>query len=334
MSVQETEPNVGVIMGSDSDLPSTMIHVGQALRDTGLAWPTDYETRIVSAHRTSEWMRDYASSAEERGLQVVIAGAGGSAHLQGMSASETTLPLIGVAVTSHSEVMNRALGSTIGMPEGKPLGVFQNKVGAYNAGLFASRILSVAGLDRVGIVCRSGEDPDSHASRALRRLGLSEEDDFETITLSPAQAANLREDWARNEGFGSLIVTATGRDQLPTNLATAVDVPVLGVAVTDNPDVMRPSLSQIVDTEKYVPIAAFQGPAGAFNAGLFAVRIMGLSSPTAKEATRQYDQDLTYNVRAKDRLLKEIGDEAYSALYGTDELAKRIAEYETELRGD
>ena len=133
---------VGVIMGSDSDL-TTMRHVGRALTLLGLRATVDYEERVVSAHRTPRAMARYAAEAAERGLQVVVAGAGGSAHLPGMVASETTLPVLGVAVTSSPDTMNRALGSMIGMPEGKPLAVFQGPSGAFNAGLFAARVLAL-----------------------------------------------------------------------------------------------------------------------------------------------------------------------------------------------
>jgi 5-(carboxyamino)imidazole ribonucleotide mutase len=132
---------VGIILGSDSDLP-TMRHAARALRALGLEHAADYEERVISAHRTPDLMRDYAESAEDRGLEVIIAGAGGSAHLQGMTASETIIPVLGVAITKNPDVMNRALGSCIGMPEGKPLAVFQGETGAFNAGLFAGRLMA------------------------------------------------------------------------------------------------------------------------------------------------------------------------------------------------
>jgi 5-(carboxyamino)imidazole ribonucleotide mutase len=132
---------VGVIMGSDTDL-DVMQHAGRALTRMGLQSTIDYEERVISAHRTPHEMNEYAATAEERGLQVIIAGAGGSAHLPGMVASETILPVLGIAITSSPDVLNRALGSMIGMPEGKPLATFQGSAGAFNAGLFAARILA------------------------------------------------------------------------------------------------------------------------------------------------------------------------------------------------
>jgi phosphoribosylaminoimidazole carboxylase PurE protein len=145
MGVPEQSPLVGIIMGSDSDL-GVMQHVGRALNVMGLEQGVDYEERVVSAHRTPAAMVEYAQAAEERGLRVIVAGAGGSAHLQGMTASETILPVLGVAITSNPDVMNRALGSCIGMPEGKPLATFQDKAGAFNAGLFAVRLLIQTGV--------------------------------------------------------------------------------------------------------------------------------------------------------------------------------------------
>jgi 5-(carboxyamino)imidazole ribonucleotide mutase len=133
---------VGIIMGSDSDL-AVMRHVGRALALVGLKPGTDFEERIVSAHRTPKEMANYAAEAESRGLQVIVAGAGGSAHLPGMVASETLVPVLGVAITKSPDTLNRALGSMIGMPEGKPLAVFQADSGAFNAGLFAARILGL-----------------------------------------------------------------------------------------------------------------------------------------------------------------------------------------------
>jgi len=129
-------------MGSDSDL-KVMQHVGRALRTLGIEHGEGYEERVVSAHRTPSWMREYTETAPDRGIQVIVAGAGGSAHLPGMVASETNLPVLGVAITSNTDVMNRALGSMIGMPEGKPLATFQAEAGAFNAGLFAARILAL-----------------------------------------------------------------------------------------------------------------------------------------------------------------------------------------------
>jgi 5-(carboxyamino)imidazole ribonucleotide mutase len=128
-------PLVGVIMGSDSDLP-TMQGALDVLAELGVA----YEVRVVSAHRTPEVMYEYARSAAERGLRVVIAGAGGAAHLPGMTASMTSLPVIGVPVPlQHLDGLDSLL-SIVQMPDGIPVATVG--VGkARNAGLLAARIL-------------------------------------------------------------------------------------------------------------------------------------------------------------------------------------------------
>jgi 5-(carboxyamino)imidazole ribonucleotide mutase len=140
MSSSGEQLKVGIVMGSDSDL-ETMQHTGRALRGLGFQECIDYEERVLSAHRTPDEMVEYGAEAEQRGLEVIVAGAGGSADLPGMVASKTFLPVLAVAVTKSPDVMNLALASMIGMPEGKPLPVFQGEKGAFNAGLFSARLL-------------------------------------------------------------------------------------------------------------------------------------------------------------------------------------------------
>lgn len=128
---------VGVIMGSDSDLD-----VMQAAANTLEKFHIPHELRIVSAHRTPDWMMEYAASAKRRGLKVIIAGAGGSAHLPGMVASHTSLPVIGVPVKRpHHD--HEALWSMIKMPSGIPLATMPEN-GADNAALMAVRILALS----------------------------------------------------------------------------------------------------------------------------------------------------------------------------------------------
>ena len=131
-------PLVGVIMGSKSDW-ETMRHAAEILSQFGVP----HECQIVSAHRTPDWMRDYATGAEARGLQVLIAGAGGAAHLPGMVASHTVLPVLGVPVQSHALQGLDSLLSIVQMPVGVPVGTMAiGKAGATNAGLLAVRILA------------------------------------------------------------------------------------------------------------------------------------------------------------------------------------------------
>ncbi len=135
-----TAPLVGIVMGSQSDWP-TMRHAADLLDGLGVA----YEKRIVSAHRTPERLYDYARTARERGLKVIVAGAGGAAHLPGMVASLTTLPVLGVPVQSRSLSGLDSLLSIVQMPAGVPVGTLAiGTGGALNAGLLAAQIVALA----------------------------------------------------------------------------------------------------------------------------------------------------------------------------------------------
>jgi 5-(carboxyamino)imidazole ribonucleotide mutase len=131
-------PQVGIIMGSKSDW-ETMRHASETLSHFGVP----HEKQIVSAHRTPQWMVEYASSAEQRGLQVIIAGAGGAAHLPGMVAANTLLPVFGVPVESAALRGMDSLLSIVQMPGGIPVGTLAiGKAGAINAALLAIAVLS------------------------------------------------------------------------------------------------------------------------------------------------------------------------------------------------
>jgi len=131
-------PLVGIIMGSKSDW-DTMRHASEMLDLLGVP----HETRIVSAHRTPKRLYDYAHGARDRGLKVIIAGAGGAAHLPGMAASMTTLPVLGVPVESRSLKGMDSLLSIVQMPAGVPVGTLAiGKAGAINAALLAASILA------------------------------------------------------------------------------------------------------------------------------------------------------------------------------------------------
>jgi len=133
-----TEPLVGIIMGSSSDW-ETMRHAAATLDQLGVG----YEKRIVSAHRTPKRLYDYAHSAKERGLKVVIAGAGGAAHLPGMTASMTPLPVLGVPVETQALKGMDSLLSIVQMPAGVPVGTLAiGKAGAINAALLAAAMLA------------------------------------------------------------------------------------------------------------------------------------------------------------------------------------------------
>ena len=133
-----TEPMVGIIMGSKSDW-ETMRHAADLLDQLGIP----HETKVVSAHRTPKRLYDYAHSAKDRGLKLVIAGAGGAAHLPGMTASMTELPVLGVPIETQALKGMDSLLSIVQMPAGIPVGTLAiGKAGAINAGLLAAAILA------------------------------------------------------------------------------------------------------------------------------------------------------------------------------------------------
>jgi 5-(carboxyamino)imidazole ribonucleotide mutase len=142
MAVAE-KPLVGIIMGSQSDWP-TLRHAAEMLERLGVP----HETRIVSAHRTPDRLREYARTARGRGLKVVIAGAGGAAHLPGMCAAWTSLPVLGVPVESQALKGMDSLLSIVQMPAGVPVGTLAiGRSGAVNAALLAAAILATADAD-------------------------------------------------------------------------------------------------------------------------------------------------------------------------------------------
>jgi 5-(carboxyamino)imidazole ribonucleotide mutase len=161
---------VGIIMGSQSDW-DTMRHASETLDGLGV----DHDVQVVSAHRTPDLLFDYAGSAIERGLRVIIAGAGGAAHLPGMTASKTRLPVVAVPVRSQSLQGMDSLLSIVQMPAGVPVATMAiGKAGAINAALFASAIIALDDPQVAGAVDRyrqkqtdtvlSGSDPRDASS--------------------------------------------------------------------------------------------------------------------------------------------------------------------------
>jgi 5-(carboxyamino)imidazole ribonucleotide mutase len=147
LSQDAAQPLVGIIMGSKSDWP-VLQHAAELLESLGVA----YEAKVVSAHRTPKRLYDYATSAESRGLKIIIAGAGGAAHLPGMAASMTVLPVLGVPVATTALQGQDSLLSIVQMPAGVPVGTLAiGKAGALNAGLLAASIL---GLSDPGLLAR------------------------------------------------------------------------------------------------------------------------------------------------------------------------------------
>jgi len=138
MSNSADAPLVGVVMGSNSDWP-VMKNACQQLEAMGIA----YEKKVVSAHRTPDLLFQYAEQARERGLRCIIAGAGGAAHLPGMLAAKTTLPILGVPVNSRYLKGMDSLLSIVQMPKGIPVATFAiGEAGATNAGLFAAALIA------------------------------------------------------------------------------------------------------------------------------------------------------------------------------------------------
>src|SRR5215210_3321172 len=163
----DMQPLVGLIMGSKSDW-ETMSHAAQTLESLGVP----FEVRIVSAHRTPDLLFEYAASAEERGLEVIIAGAGGAAHLPGMAAAKTSLPVLGVPVESKTLKGMDSLLSIVQMPAGVPVGTLAiGRAGAVNAALLAA-----------AIVARSDE-------RVRQRLARWRSEQTESVLTSPDPAA-------------------------------------------------------------------------------------------------------------------------------------------------
>ena len=143
LTANSDTPNVGVIMGSQSDWPVMQLAC-QLLDELGVA----FEAKIVSAHRTPERLYDYAKGAKARGLKVIIAGAGGAAHLPGMAASMTPLPVLGVPVQSRALSGMDSLLSIAQMPKGIPVGTLAiGEAGAANAGLLAASIIALENED-------------------------------------------------------------------------------------------------------------------------------------------------------------------------------------------
>lgn len=136
--MSKSQPVVAIIMGSDSDWPVMKI-AAQMLADLGVS----YEAKVVSAHRTPDLMFEFAANAAQNGFKVIIAGAGGAAHLPGMVAAKTTLPVLGVPVPSKHLNGQDSLLSIVQMPKGIPVATFAiGEAGAANAGLFAASILA------------------------------------------------------------------------------------------------------------------------------------------------------------------------------------------------
>jgi len=168
MAKQDSTPLVGIIMGSDSDLP-VMQGAADALTELGVP----FEMTIVSAHRTPKRLYDYAGSAAERGLKVIVAGAGGAAHLPGMVAAISPLPVIGVPVKSRALSGEDSLLSIVQMPPGVPVATVAID-GARNAGLLAAQMLAVADPALLDRVARLKADLEAQVLAKVERMAAGD----------------------------------------------------------------------------------------------------------------------------------------------------------------
>lgn len=160
------KPLVAIIMGSDSDWP-VMKNAAQMLADFGVA----YEAKVVSAHRTPDLMFQFAEDAKKNGVQIIIAGAGGAAHLPGMVAAKTTLPVLGVPVPSKHLQGQDSLLSIVQMPKGVPVATFAiGDAGAANAGLFAISILA----NHDGALAKKLDEFRQNQSKKVHAMELGE----------------------------------------------------------------------------------------------------------------------------------------------------------------
>jgi len=165
-----TQPRIGIIMGSDSDLP-VMQEAADILREFGVS----YEMTIVSAHRTPARLYEYAQTARQRGIQVIIAGAGGAAHLPGMAAAITELPVIGVPVKSSALSGQDSLLSIVQMPAGVPVATVAIN-GAKNAGILATQILGIAEPSLLDRVVRYKKDLETMVMTKVEKLAADQAD--------------------------------------------------------------------------------------------------------------------------------------------------------------
>jgi 5-(carboxyamino)imidazole ribonucleotide mutase len=271
-------PSVGIIMGSSSDW-KTMRPAARALEELGVSC----EARVVSAHRTPDDLFAYAEAAEARGLSLIIAGAGGAAHLPGMTASKTIVPVVGVPVEATPLRGLDALLSIMQMPAG--IGVATVGVGergAERAAHFAAAALASRDRKRVAVLAREETDLTvlRHAEEYLSRLGVL----FEMLVLGQGAGVGLAQQVAELEprGFGALIAGSGGGITFATEVGQATRLPVLAVPIVSGPvpsDRIEPFLQQFLDLPPRVATFAIGKP-GAVNAALFAATI--LSGPGSR----------------------------------------------------
>jgi 5-(carboxyamino)imidazole ribonucleotide mutase len=307
-------PTIGIIMGSDSDW-KTMRSAAEVLDEFGVP----YEKRVVSAHRTPDYLFEYAGEAENRGLSLIIAGAGGAAHLPGMTAAKTILPVVGVPVNATPLSGLDALLSILQMPS--EVGVATVGVGAKgakDAALFAVAALSTKDLvlrtklrashEGSGppgasskVVILAGDDSDfevlRHAEDYLSRLSIAYEKTILGNQIAPGGMLRRLADLEAN-GAAVFIAGSSGGIGLACEVAKVTTLPVLGVPILTGSvgsvdDFLRPFL----DMPPGVAMFAIGKP-GAINAALFAATIISEHTSEVWKKLQQMRTDAVARVRA------------------------------------
>jgi 5-(carboxyamino)imidazole ribonucleotide mutase len=310
-------PAVGIIMGSDSDW-KTMQYAARELDRFGVS----YEAKVVSAHRTPDDLFAYAGSAENRGLSVIIAGAGGAAHLPGMTASKTIVPVVGVPVIATPLNGLDALLSIMQMPSEVGVAtVSVGEIGATNAALFAVATLAsrdpvlraqlrasrgapdVVAMPKTAnkVAILASHDTDlkvlHHSKEYLQKLGVA----YETVVLSPEAATSglaCRLAELEASGVAAFIVGSAGGIGFAAEVAKATTLPVLGVPIVSPPvrcidEFLRPFL----DMPSGLATFAVDKP-GAINAALFAATIISPRGSKVWEKLGQMRVEQINRVRA------------------------------------
>lgn len=300
-----TAPIVGIIMGSDSDW-KTMEPAAQLLKQNGVA----YETKVVSAHRTPDWLFEYAKSAEERGLSLIIAGAGGAAHLPGMAASLTMVPVIGVPVIATPLGGFDAFLSIMQMPS--EVGVATVGVGAEGAAnaarfavaaLTASKPRRAAGTPgasgKVAILFQDAAEQTvlQYAEQYLTEIGVP----YENVILEQGLAhEGMAQKLAGLEASGTAVYIAGSRGGIgfAREVAQATELPVLGVPIiTGSVGCLDEFLRPFLDMPSGLATFAIGKP-GAINAALFAAAITSGHGSVVRETLRRKRAEQEIRVRA------------------------------------
>ncbi|XP_031253952.1 uncharacterized protein LOC116111936 isoform X2 [Pistacia vera] len=326
---------VGIIMNSDSDL-AIMNDAAKILSMCGVP----YEVRTISAHRTPRMMLDYALSAQERGIRIIIAGDSSAAHLPGMVAALTPLPVIGVPLRASALDGLDSLLSVVQMPRGVPVATVAID-NARSAGLLAAKMLGVNGnVDLLARVSQYQEDAGDDVLKKAEKLQKDVTPHVEIIMGSDSDLPVMKDaakilslfdlphkvkivsahrtpemmftyaSSAQDQGISIIIAGAGGAAHLPGMVAALTPLPVIGVPVRSSALNGIDSLLSIVQMSGDVPVATV-AINNATNAGLFAVRMLGVGNADLLGRMSQYLKDMKNDVLTKTEKLAEDGWESY-----------------------